>query len=140
MELPEGALNIGAVEDAIRSMEDGDAKTNLKTLLEAYVTALKDPTEDTADEDVIIAAQSALQEAIDEAGLTISDEMQKPDDELAVGGRTGGKENSAQMMPKETPQNPTDSEEAEDNFFQRTASSLGNRLESFYNWLKELFE
>ncbi|MCR5654558.1 MAG: DUF4175 domain-containing protein [Lachnospiraceae bacterium] len=115
MELPEGALNIGAVQAAIDAMEDGDSKTELQSLLDAYTTALEEtgtePSEDA--EDVIAAAQTALQTAIDDAGLTISDEA---------------------------PEAPEMDEQASENFFQRTASTLGNQLENFYNWLKGLFE
>ncbi len=146
-DLPEGALNVGAVNKAIDQMEDGDEKTNLKSLLKAYTDVLGDPGEKSEnDEDAVKAAQDALKEAIDDAGLEIPEEGNLSD--MPSMERSDRPDPGSMSAPDGSVKTPEDIQESRsdsdnssnENIFRRTAASLGNRLESFYNWLKDLFE
>jgi hypothetical protein len=87
MELPEGAVNIGAYKASLDSIEDNDTKASLQEYLDALEEAINaerealDSGEDLTDEemsayrDTVSEAQDALVAAFEEAGIEVSDDM-----------------------------------------------------------------
>ena len=96
-ELPEGAVNIMAYEDALNKEEDESVKNSLqsyidalKDALDAERTALDGDTELSEDEktslrDAVSKAEEALKTAFEDAGIEVTDEKPEADEELPEG-------------------------------------------------------
>ena len=156
-DLPEGAIDIMAVEKAIDAIEDATVKANIQALLDDLKAALQDTaveivehtdaTEDATAEDVsdqnvsaIQTAEEALKAALVEAGINLSDYV-----ETAPADNKGDRNQDDQRQKMSdsdsstgAPALPEITDENEESVFQQTVDYLGSHLQSFYNWLTEL--
>ena len=158
MELPEGAVNIGAYRASLESVEDDDTRTSLQGYVDALEEALNaerealDAEEELSEEDVasyrdaVTEAQDAMVAAFEEAGVEVSDEMPEMTerDELpagAAGNQPASDEdndNGQSVTKRSAMKYDTDTSSAETEANTQN-NSFANGLSEVYNWFRNLF-
>ncbi len=161
-ELPEGAVDIVAVEKTIEAITDETTKANIQSLLDDLKAALQNTAveiventdgtaEDTTVEDfstanvsAIQAAEEALKAGLEAAGIDLSEYAMKAPEGTDGSAASDGKQDPPTMQrddrtsTESAPVLPEITDENKESVFQQTADFLGSHLQDFYNWLTEL--